>query len=1406
MSVINNYTYETVISGTSDADSIYNSGDDVSISTGAGNDSVYNNGHCSTIDAGEGNDSVYNAWANNVSINTGDGNDSVYSYGVNVTMNGGTGDDTFSSYRDGVGTVYIYKKGDGNDVIYGFNDDDTLLITKGTWSTTKSGSDIVIKIGKGKITLTGAATLSTVNITSSATDIHPVNLIDNYQANTLITGISYSDSVYNSRQNVTINTGDGNDSITNSGDSAKIDMGAGNDYIYNYGSNVTLNGGKGNDKITLGYNVTKNVIKYAVGTGNDTVYNYNPSTKVELTGGAVKSVSISGNDLILKTSKGSILFVDTHAVNVNGTIYGDVNTKGTNGNDVITNFANKAKIKGKGGNDLISNGGSKVSINTGEGYNTVENYGANTTIQVGSGENDIYNYASATVQGNAGNDSVNLYGEKISFNAGAGNDYIYNDAESVSIDAGVGDDTVYSYGSYSQIKLGDGNDSIYNSYTYHSTTDGGAGNDTISGYYYNNSINGGAGNDHISLMGTNFWGNTVRGGKGNDTIYSNVNDGTLFQYVKGDGNDLIYNVSPNDTLSITGSSYTTSKSGNDLLVNVKDSGTISLVAAASANIKISSSSDIPIEPGENITNSDNDISFTGGAGDDTISNSGKKVRIDSDDGNDIVTNDENAENTSIYTGAGNDSIKNSAINSTINAGVGNDTIQNTAQNVSINAGTGNDSIISTNDYVTVLAGAGKDTITGDYYRSKISGDNDNDFISISSFWYNTISGGKGNDKIYAGGSEHLINGGAGNDLISLTGNHLTITGGAGDDTLYGSTATSHLYQYTKGDGNDLIFNVGSHDTISLSGVTAKEWSTVKSGKNLIVKIGTLGNITLVGGKANTPKIYSEDSVPDSDDKDLTAQRIIKDFMKSLSTTKNSGITALSEAVSVATGGYFTNINFAVNQMISDRGNSSGIVPFLKDYCGIVLNNEDTGAITGSDVGTLTTKTKESIVEETGKLDTSFKGTSFTTRNGLTFHLYNNNFNKLSSDEKYMWRALKTWWADESLNLIKESYDYSFNDADTSVKDITVQFVTDPRDYLAGTGDTTTINGIKTRTLVINKAYYNNFSSEDKNGISPSGKVYLDRTIAHELTHAVMMAKIDSFWELPEFVTEGTAELTHGIDDVRTFDAMDALSNTSNLKNALSFLPGFPGLDTSDSYAAGYIFMRYLAKQGAEHYPTDSDLTSGFNNMSVAYSKASNSKAISVKNQVLTVAKDFTGTEVDLTKYASNVKKVNASKFDKSVMLFGNTNANSVTTGTGNDTIFANSGNDTLKGGEGNDILKGETGNDKIYGGAGNDLIVGGTGNDSLIGCAGNDSLWGNAGKDTFIYSSGDGKDVIFGFENDDMLKITGAFSGTYSKSKHEVYFKVGSTKNAITLSDFTATSFNVNGTEYKISGTKLVKK
>ena len=100
---------------------------------------------------------------------------------------------------------------------------------------------------------------------------------------------------------------------------------------------------------------------------------------------------------------------------------------------------------------------------------------------------------------------------------------------------------------------------------------------------------------------------------------------------------------------------------------------------------------------------------------------------------------------------------------------------------------------------------------------------------------------------------------------------------------------------------------------------------------------------------------------------------------------------------------------------------------------------------------------------------------------------------------------------------------------------------------------------------------------------------------------------------------------------------------------------------------------------------------------------------------------------------------------------------------------------------------------------GNDL------NNTLTGGAGNDTLWGGLGADTFIYNAGDGKDVIGDFGDDDLLQITGTFSGTYKAATDTIVFKVGSTASAITLKDFTATTFNVNGTAYQISGGKFVK-
>ena len=100
------------------------------------------------------------------------------------------------------------------------------------------------------------------------------------------------------------------------------------------------------------------------------------------------------------------------------------------------------------------------------------------------------------------------------------------------------------------------------------------------------------------------------------------------------------------------------------------------------------------------------------------------------------------------------------------------------------------------------------------------------------------------------------------------------------------------------------------------------------------------------------------------------------------------------------------------------------------------------------------------------------------------------------------------------------------------------------------------------------------------------------------------------------------------------------------------------------------------------------MISGVENLSVSYIDALNSEAVSVSGEDMTVSKDFTGNEIDLTKYASTVTKVNVTALAKGIEIIGNTNANSVATGVGNDTVFSNVGNDTILGGAGDDVLYG----------------------------------------------------------------------------------------------------------------------
>ena len=138
---------------------------------------------------------------------------------------------------------------------------------------------------------------------------------------------------------------------------------------------------------------------------------------------------------------------------------------------------------------------------------------------------------------------------------------------------------------------------------------------------------------------------------------------------------------------------------------------------------------------------------------------------------------------------------------------------------------------------------------------------------------------------------------------------------------------------------------------------------------------------------------------------------------------------------------------------------------------------------------------------------------------------------------------------------------------------------------------------------------------------------------------------------------------------------------------------------------------------------------------------------------------FSGT-FDASLYASTIKTVDATKNKKALTIKGNANANILKAGSGNTKLYGQDGNDTLIGGKGKDSLIGGKGNDSLWGGAGNDTLCGGVGNDTLV---------GGAGKDVFLYSKGDGKDVILSYTDAQAIKVlSGKVDSVYTTGKHSV--------------------------------------
>jgi Ca2+-binding RTX toxin-like protein len=87
------------------------------------------------------------------------------------------------------------------------------------------------------------------------------------------------------------------------------------------------------------------------------------------------------------------------------------------------------------------------------------------------------------------------------------------------------------------------------------------------------------------------------------------------------------------------------------------------------------------------------------------------------------------------------------------------------------------------------------------------------------------------------------------------------------------------------------------------------------------------------------------------------------------------------------------------------------------------------------------------------------------------------------------------------------------------------------------------------------------------------------------------------------------------------------------------------------------------------------------------------------------------------------------------VLTGNSRANVLDCGAGNDTASGGIGDDRIIGRDGDDRLFGGTGNDVVFGSNGNDRMLGQDGDDLLFGENGNDAMTGSLGRDRFVFNT-----------------------------------------------------------------------
>ncbi len=497
------------------------------------------------------------------------------------TVSGGKGADTISGGRGndlltgGKGAdVFYFASGDGSDTVTDYSEGDILSVD-GAASYGTADGDAVLKLESGSITLTDAAELA-------VTVVGADGIASVYSGEEISTETWSTDAAVSSGKEI-FGT-DGDDTLTGRDSNDTLTGGAGDDvFVYAGGGDldVITDYGDGDDKISIG----TSSVGGGILAGSDVLF--------EIGGGVLKVIGAKDKTVTFLTEDDELEYL-------NGNFLGK-RIELTDGDDTYSNAASNVIICALAGNDEIFNetGTSGVTLDGGTGRDTIRSYSDGGTVyrlSTGDGATTVLGCNEGdTVYVSAESYTTLLSGENFVVKSGADSIFLRHAANfPVTVKDSTGGVQIFNSGG-SRVVSGDtlsteivntnsratisgsANYNLINNYGSGVQLNGGAGVDYVSNYGSGTTIDTGAEDDYIWNYGD---GVTIDSDRGSDKIFLNSDSGSVFKYESGDGNDVLYNFSANDTVEISGGTYSSLEVGEDLFVSV-GGGVVILVGASS---------------------------------------------------------------------------------------------------------------------------------------------------------------------------------------------------------------------------------------------------------------------------------------------------------------------------------------------------------------------------------------------------------------------------------------------------------------------------------------------------------------------------------------------------------------------------------------------------------------------------------------------------------------------------------------------------------------------------------------------------------------------------------------------------------------------------------------------------------